>query len=520
MKKDLLVTDVLIIGGGIAGAASALELARKNKQLKILVLTKNSDPTESNTRYAQGGIIAKGGESLEQDILKSGDGLCKAETVTILANEGPILVDELLVKLARVPFDKTFALEGGHSEARIAKVADYTGKSIQEHLVSTLKKYKNIQVRTDLTAIDLLTLNQHSLNYQQKYKENTCVGAYVFERKTGKTWRVLAKKIILATGGTGQIYAFTTNPDSARGDGIALAFRAGARLLGLEFEQFHPTALKVTGAPPFLISEAVRGSGARLTNEAGVPFMQKYYPDLAKPDLTTRDKVSRAIFTEMLLTGKKNVYLDLKNYISGEEIRSHFPTIKDTCSKYGINIEKDLIPVSPAAHYLCGGVLADIDGQTNVAGLYAVGEVACSGLHGGNRLASTSLLEGLVFGVRAARQILKTIKATTPWQKESEIKPWVDQGKHEADMALITTDINSIKNTMWNMVGLVRKTKLLKRAVAELTILENTVNNFYSEARLSSELLSLRNMVLVALLTAKSALANQQSAGCHYLEET
>lgn len=513
MKKELIQTDVLIIGCGIAGAVTALEIARLRPKASITILTRATNPNESNTNYAQGGIIAKGGPDLVDDILKSADGIGLPEAAKIVAEEGPALVSKILIQIAKVPFDKengalSFALEGGHQRPRVAKVADYTGRSIQEHLFASLKKYKNISLLTNLTAVDLITTSHHSKDWIKKYKETACVGAYVFDQNDGKISRILSKATVLATGGNGQIYAYTTNPKGARGDGLAMAHRAGARLLNLEYEQFHPTALKLTGAPPFLISEAVRGQGARLTDSHGVPFMQN--------DLATRDKVSRAIFNEMLNTGTSNVYLDLRSYISKKKIIKHFPVIYKTCLKYGVDITRDLVPVSPAAHYSCGGVLTDLNGNTSIKSLYAVGEVACTGLHGGNRLASTSLLEGLVFGSRAGNQISKKLARIKPVEP-NDIPTWEYLGKFPADGALIAADVATIKNIMWNMVGLVRKKPLLERAIADLTQMENTINKFYRDAHLTDELLGLRNLVLVALLVAKSAYANNRSIGCHYL---
>lgn len=522
MKKELLQTDVLIIGSGIAGASTAIEISRKNPKTKIIILTRAENPNESNTNYAQGGIIAKGGKDLVEDILKAGDNIGLPAAAEALSEEGPGLVKEILQEIANVPFDKeknelSFALEGGHQIPRVAKVADYTGRSIQEHLTSSIKKNKNITIFTSFTAVDLITTSHQNTNYVKKYGPDTCLGVYAFDQNDGKISRIIAKCTVLATGGNGQIYAYTTNPKGARGDGVAMAYRAGARLLNMEYEQFHPTALKIPGAPPFLISEAVRGAGARLTNKDGVPFMQKYYPKLNKPDLTTRDKVSRAIFTEMLETGTTNVYLDLKTHISKEKILEHFPMIHETCLKYDIDITTDLIPVSPAAHYSCGGVLTDLDGKSSINNLYAVGEVSCTGLHGGNRLASTSLLEGLVFGTRAGKEIAGALHGTEPINVK-EIPVWNYFVKFPADPALIAADLTTIKNIMWNMVGLVRKTPLLARAITDLTQLENTINKFYREATLSDELLGLRNIVLVSLITAKAAYSNPLSIGCHYRE--
>lgn len=520
--KELYQSDVLIIGVGIAGASCALEIAKQDKDKKIIVLTGNHNPAESNTRYAQGGIIAKGGDDLVKDILKSSDGIGLRAAARVLAAEGPGLVQNLLLDFAKVPFDSNdneqlqYALEGGHSEARVAKVADYTGKSIEDHLIESLRKFSNIQIISGFTAIDLLTTSHHSTQWQEKYKSDRCLGVYAFNQATGKVSRFLAKSTVLATGGNGQIYAFTTNPQSSRGDGIAMAYRAGVRLQNMEYEQFHPTALKVPNTPPFLISEAVRGQGARLTNSVGIPFMQNYYPDLSKPDLTTRDKVARAIFTEMIRTGAKNVYLDLKTYIPKEEILSHFPVIYQTCLQYGVDITSDLVPVSPAAHYSCGGILTDLHGRTSLTNLYAIGEVSCTGLHGGNRLASTSLLEGLVFGVRAAKSIIKISPKPV---KVSDIPSWIDQSEYDTDPALIAADRQTIQNIMWNMVGLVRKTKLLERAITDLTNLEETITKFYRKAVLTDELIGLRNMSQVAILVAKAALANTKSIGCHYREK-
>lgn len=523
MKKELITTDVLIIGTGIAGASAALEILAEKPRTKIVILTRAENPNESNTNYAQGGIIAKGGPDLVEDILKSADGIGLPAAAQALADEGPVLVEKVLKEIAGVPFDKkdgqmSYALEGGHAVPRVAKVSDFTGRSIQEHLTETLKKNKNITIYTGLTAVDLITTGHQVKDWLKKYEIDSCVGVYAFDQMDGQISRILAKSTILATGGTGQIYAYTTNPKGSRGDGIAMAYRAGARLLNMEYEQFHPTALKIPGAPPFLISEAVRGEGARLTNIDGIPFMQKYYPDLDKPDLTTRDKVSRAIFTEMLETGTTNVYLDLRSYMSREKILEHYPMIYETCLKYGVDITKDLVPVSPAAHYSCGGILTDLDGRTTIKDLYAVGEVACTGLHGANRLASTSLLEGLVFGHRAGKMIASKLSALDHIDPE-EIPTWNYFKKFPADPALIAADETTIKNIMWNMVGLVRKTKLLERAITDLTQLENTINKFYREASLSDELLGLRNLVLVSLIVAKAAYANPLSLGCHYRED-
>jgi L-aspartate oxidase len=328
--------------------------------------------------------------------------------------------------------------------------------------------------------------------------------------------RILAKRTILATGGVGQLFLYTTNPPGARGDGLAMAYRAGARVINAEFIQFHPTTFVKQGAPRFLISEAVRGDGARLVHEDGEPFMQKY--DAAWKDLAPRDVVSRSIHTEMLERGVPHVYLDLRSYIKPERIRHHFPNIVKMCLQHGIDPTKDLVPVAPGAHYFCGGVWVDEHGRTTLDNLYAVGEVSCTGLHGANRLASTSLLEGLVWGVRASKHIVMHL----PFDDAPDAKKipmWKESGGTAPDPALIAQDMTSIQHMMWNYVGLVRSAARLNRALSELRHLETEIENFYRASVVNDDLIGLRNAVRSAVIIAMAAWENKTSVGCHFRED-
>ena len=524
MKEELRVVDVLVVGSGIGGATAALETARRNPDSRVFLLTRTDNPNDTNTSKAQGGIVAKGGADLVDDILRAGDGIGLPAATQTLVAEGPDCVKKILIDLAHVQFDRkkngelAYGLEGGHSEARVAKVDGETGRAIQEGLTQAVRDRSNIEIATGITAVDLLTLEHHSNNWLRKYEPNSCVGIYAYDKTDGRVSRILAKKTVLATGGSGQIYAYSTNPPGARGDGFALASRAKVELLGMEFEQFHPTALKLQGAPPFLISEAVRGAGSVVVDAKGRAFMKDYYPYLNNPNLATRDKVSRAIFDMMLKTGEQNMYLDAASHIPADVIKTEFSAIYKQLLKYGIDMTTTPIPIAPAAHYTVGGVRTDLDGHTSIRNLYAVGEVSYTGLHGGNRLASTSLLEGLVFGSRAGKDMSNIVKIQAPWSDPSEIMPWKDYGKYIADPALIAADINNVRNIMWNMVGLVRKTKLLERAMRDLTYLQGEIMGFYLEAVLSDELLGLRNSITTALLVTEQAYANPRSIGCHWRE--
>jgi len=516
-------TDVLIIGCGVAGGTVALRLA--DAGVPVTLVTRAADANDTNTHWAQGGIIYKGTpdtpELLVQDILRAGAGHSSHQAAAILAEKGPGLVENILLERLGVAFDRlpsgelSLALEGGHSVPRIIHAADATGKAIGEALVKALQVHPNVTLLAGHTAIDLLTPAHHSLNRLDIYAPLSCVGAYLYDQTTEQVKRCVARHTVLATGGLGQIFLRTTNPVGARGDGIAIAYRAGAQVINMEFVQFHPTTFAHPNAPPFLITEAVRGEGGRLVHASGEPFMHSYDPTWK--DLAPRDVVARAIYHEMLEKNVPNVYLDLRSYIPEPRIREHFPTIYAECLKYGIDITTDLVPVVPGAHYACGGIWVDAWGQTTFSGLYAVGEVACTGLHGANRLASTSLLEGLVWGDCVAHSI-HTHLHDLPRFPSEHIPPWQDVSHGPPDPALIQQDMSVIKHLMWNYVGLVRTTARLERALRELRHLETEIERFYRATALTDGVIGLRNAVRTAVVVAMAAWTNKTSMGCHYRE--
>ncbi|HKR59998.1 MAG TPA: L-aspartate oxidase [Pyrinomonadaceae bacterium] len=522
-------TDVLIIGSGIAGATTALRLAR-NPQRNITIVTRAPDPHESNTRYAQGGIIGRGidddADLLEADIVEAGAGVSLPAAARILANEGPSLLHEVLEETARVSFDQDangqplFTNEAAHSRRRILHVGDATGKAIMTGLIAALRDCPNVTIESDVTAVDLITFPHHSRDPLANYRAITCHGAYMFDRRERTVHRYLATTTVLATGGLGRIYRNTTNPPGARGDGLAMANRAGARIANAEYVQFHPTALAVPGAEGFLISEAVRGEGGILLTSDGFPFMEKYSPEWK--DLAPRDVVARAIHSEMEQHNYSHVLLDIASRMAPAEIQKRFPNIYETCLQAGVDITREPIPVVPAAHYFCGGVLVDEWGRSSIEGLYAVGEISCTGVHGANRLASTSLLEGLVWGDRAARQIESTLEQDATVRTEfANVPSWDESGlTADADPALIQGDMQNIQNIMWHYVGLVRSAERLSRAIRELRHLWNEIETFYRTTRLDDGLIGLRNAVEVALIVAQAALHNRQSRGCHYRQDS
>lgn len=520
---DPLEAEVLVIGCGIAGGTVALELA--DAGVPVTVVTRAADPDESNSAYAQGGIIYRApGDSpdlLARDIEVAGAGHCHSRAVRILAEEGPPLVERILVERVAVPFDRdasgglALVLEGGHSLPRIVHAADATGKVIVDALMTVLAAHPNVTLLPGYTAIDLLTPSHQGLDRHAVYDPPSCVGAYLFEQATGRVVRCIARQTVLATGGLGQIFLGTTNPPGARGDGVAMANRAGARVINLEFIQFHPTTFFRTGAPSFLISEAVRGDGARLCHADGKPFMERYDPE--RKDLAPRDVVARSIYREMLARDLPNVYLDLRSYIPEARIREHFPNILRACADWGVDITRDLVPVRPGAHYACGGLWVDEWGRTTIDRLYAVGEVSCSGVHGANRLASTGLLEGLVWGVRAARHLREAGPSRQP-HPASDIPPWKVEATQPPDPALLAQDLSVIQHIMWHYVGLVRTTRRLERAVRELRHLETEIEQFYRQSSLTDDLIGLRNAVRTAMIVTMAAWQNRTSMGCHYRE--
>ncbi len=520
-------SDVLIIGSGIAGATAALQLAQ-DPNIQITVLTRAADPRESNTRYAQGGIVSRGPDDspalLAADILQAGAGASYPPAVHLLAEEAPRLVETILLQRARVPFDRTpqgdlaWGREAAHSRRRILHVGDATGKAIITALLNQLKTLPNVQIRTQVTAVDLITFPHHARDPQAAYQPVRCFGAYGFDQRQRTVHRYLAPFTILATGGLGRIYRSTTNPPGARGDGLAMAQRAGARIVNAEYIQFHPTALAVPGAEGFLISEAVRGEGGVLLTPAGQPFMAQYAPRWQ--DLAPRDVVARAIHHQMETHGYTHVLLDLASRMEADKIRARFPTIYATCQQVGLDITREPIPVRPAAHYFCGGVLADLNGRTSIGNLYAVGEVSCTGLHGANRLASTSLLEGLTWGYRAAEDIRARLRSRAHEAAAlplDDIPPWDESGlSADPDPALIQGDMQTIQNIMWHYVGLARSGDRLSRAIRELRHLWNEIETFYRSTRLSDGLIGLRNAVEAALVVAQAARHNHGSRGAHF----
>ncbi len=521
-KEQRLKTDVLIIGCGIAGSSAALEAAKSG--LKVIVVTKNTSLEESNTYYAQGGIVSLGfddhPELLKEDIINTGDGINNPEAVEILAREGKSIVESILIKELHIPFTRSspdvldYAQEAGHSRRRILHIKDTTGKTIEEKFIAALKKFSNVKFLPDHTAVDLLTVPHHSKNPIAYYREPQCIGAYVLDNKTHRVKTIFASYTILATGGCGALYLYTSNPGIAIGDGYAMAYRAGARSVNMEYIQFHPTSLFHRDADGFLISETVRGEGARLKTKDGQAFMDNY---TEKKELGPRDEVTRAIYEEMTNTNSSYVYLDLASYAK-IDIKKRFPNIYRTCLKYGIDITKEPIPVVPAAHYCCGGVLVDTWGRSTLKGLYAVGEVACSGLHGANRLASTSLLEGLIWGKRASQYIASHFNPDLPI-KLSDIHEWYyPEVEEEIDPALINQDWLSIRSTLWNYAGIIRTPKRLERARADLDYLRHRIEKFYKEARMDAKVVGLKHGIQVAQLITRAALNNPVSRGAHYVK--
>jgi L-aspartate oxidase len=523
MKETDISADVLVIGCGIAGASAALEAAKAG--LRIAVVTQSARPEDSNTYHAQGGIVSLGPndfpELLKDDIITAGDGVNDPEAVDILVSEGQALVEKILIKELRIPFSRSapdsldYAQEAGHSRRRILHVDDATGRTIEEKFLAALRKYANVAIFADHTAVDLLTVPHHSKNPVAYYRAPRSIGAYVLNNSTRRVSRFFAPATVLATGGCGAVFLHTSNPPSAIGAGYAMALRAGARIVNMEYIQFHPTTLFRPDGDGFLISESVRGEGARLKTRDGRTFMERYSPDR---DLAPRDEVSRAIYEEMLTTNSPHVLLDLASYTK-VDIKKRFPTIYKTCREYGIDITREPIPVVPSAHYSCGGVLTDGRGRTSLDGLYAAGEVACTGVHGANRLASTSLLEGLVWGTRAARDIVGRSDNERPY-KPSDIHQWYyPKREEEIDPALINQDWLTIRSTTWNYAGIIRTEKRLERAKSDLEYLHHRVERFYREARMEAKVVGLRHGIQVALMITHAALANPVSRGAHFIKK-
>lgn len=525
MGSDDLNTDVLILGSGIAGLTSAIKIAEAG--LKTTIVTREEKPETTNTNFAQGGIIYSSNSAEDVDSLISDICLASADTTNIeaaklVAEESTAILKEILIDKVKTNFAKDdnekflFTKEAAHSKARIIYDGDMTGKSIQISLLNYLsdkKQFPNVEILTAHTAIDLITPAHHGKKIQQRYEENKVVGAYIFDQKSERIKKIISKSTILATGGISALYLHNTNSNGARGDGHAMAKRAGAIVTNMEFVQFHPTTLYTgAGHRRFLISETVRGEGGVLVNSKGEAFMEKYHPDM---ELAPRDIVARAISDEMISLKDDYVYLDITKKDSSW-LESRFPTIFDYCKDHKIDIANDLIPVVPAAHYTCGGVKSDLRGRTNLKYLYAVGEVACTGLHGANRLASTSLLEGITFGYLAAVDIIDHINDIKTYPAEN-IQKW-HSGDEPIDLALVSQDMLTIKQTMWNYVGLTRSKNRLARAGAMFKEMSDQINKFYKHAKLHDELIGLRNAVETSFMVLNASQRNKESIGCFYLE--
>jgi L-aspartate oxidase len=524
----ILKPDVLIIGTGIAGLTAAIKLSEK--KLNILLVTREKKPETTNTFWAQGGIIFSPDnqadiDSLMFDIQKASSNTSSLEATKILAAKSGKIVEEILMRRAETTFaldesgELLFTKEAAHSKERIIYNGDMTGKSIQIALLNLLNdkiKFPNITILTSHTAIDLITPYHHGVELIQRYENDKVLGAYVLDQESQEVIKVVSPYTILATGGVGALYLHHSNAEGARGDGHAMAYRAGAFMSNMEFIQFHPTTFyNPNSHRRFLISEALRGEGGVLINRQGEAFMSKYHSDL---DLAPRDIVSRSIISEMIISKSDFVYLDMTKK-EREYLKTRFPTIFEHCLSNKIDISRDPIPVVPAAHYTCGGVKTNLKGKTNLEGLYAVGEVACTGLHGANRLASTSLLEGLTWGYIASEDILSEFNRSKEPYPEHKIKDWTS-ASGKIDSSLVHQDIMTLKQTMWNYVGIVRSKNRLNRAKAMFTELQDEVSRFYKNARLADDLIGLRNGIEVAFMIVNASLRNKNSEGCFYLSDT
>lgn len=500
--------DFLVIGSGVAGLTFALDVAEHGE---VIIVTKRARD-ESNTKYAQGGIAAvlDPNDTVDahvQDTLVAGAGICHERVVELCAVEGPARVRELIARGAR--FDESLAREGGHSARRVAHAADATGAEVERALVAAADAHPNIRFLEHTMAIDLIMASRFG-------GPDKCVGAYVLGPRGAGHERhvetILAKATILASGGAGKVYLCTTNPDVATGDGVAMAYRAGAEIGNMEFYQFHPTCLFHPQAKSFLVSEALRGEGAILRLPDGTAFMESHDP---RKELAPRDIVARAIDFEMKRTGLEHVLLDI-SHKPASFIKEHFPTIHAQCLTFGIDITSQPIPVVPAAHHMCGGITTDLHGRTTVPGLWAIGECAFTGLHGANRLASNSLLEGLVFGHRAALKLAKQIAALrdTP---TLDVPDWESGAAVASDEEVVVThNWDELRRTMWNYVGIVRSDSRLKRASRRIALLQEEIAEYYWKHFVTRDLLELRNIATVAELIVGCASVRRESRGLHY----
>ncbi|MGJ8652746.1 MAG: L-aspartate oxidase [Opitutaceae bacterium] len=510
--------DVIVVGSGIAGLSFALKVAEAGN--RVAIITKQNS-AESNTNYAQGGIAAVTSQTDDvemhvADTLVAGDGLCDEVAVREILKDGAAGIEELARRgVAFTQLDDgrvSLGKEGGHSKRRILHVQDVTGKAIEDALVHSIEASPNIDTFEHHFAIQLITSSKlQALGHDAPTGEDRVLGLYALNTLDEQVEAFSANAVMLATGGIGQVYQYTTNPFIATGDGIAMAYRAGVEVRNMEFIQFHPTAFCGAGSDRFLISEAVRGEGAILRNLKGEAFMEKYD---SRKELAPRDIVARAIDSEMKQSGSRHVWLDTRG-IPLKELHERFPNIYNYCAKQGIALEKDMIPVVPAAHYICGGVKTNLNGETSLAGLYACGEVASTGLHGANRLASNSLLEAVVMANRGASSLGAYISQI---QTDPVALPgWVDGDVRDSDERVVLLhNWDEVKRTMWDYVGIVRSTKRLERARTRIQTLEREIDEYYWDFKVDESLLELRNLILVARLVVDCALQRKESRGLHY----
>ena len=512
----MIATDYLVIGSGIAGLTFSVKIAEKFPDRKVVIVTKASED-ESNTKYAQGGVaivLDKEKDSYNKhinDTLIAGDGLCNEDVVKLVIKEGPKRLKELLLwganfdVNARGEFD--LGKEGGHSEYRVVHHKDITGHEIERALLAKVHQLPNITILPYHFAIDLVT-NHHIKSYGPE--KLSCFGAYVFNQKTGAIFTIKASSTLLASGGIGCVYGHTTNPIIATGDGIAMAYRAKARIKDMEFVQFHPTALyEAKGESAFLISEAVRGFGAYLRNKKGYRFMPDYDK---RAELASRDIVSQSIDSELKKSGETHVYLDC-THLDFEAFKNHFPNIYKKCLEHHINIETDWIPVIPASHYLCGGIKVNKNGKTTIANLFACGECSRTGLHGANRLASNSLLEALVY----AHNIFKYHSEHQYKSINIDIPDWNDEGTTiPEEHILIQHNLKQLQALMRDYVGIVRSNKRLKIAIKHLDLIYNEVEDLYKESKITPSLCELRNMINVSHLIIRQSLDRKENKGGYY----
>ena len=512
--KNIQRYDVLVLGSGAAGLSLALRLS---PDISIAVISKR-ELHEGSTFYAQGGISAvldprDSVDSHIQDTLKAGGALCDRDVVRQVVERGPDAIRWLLDQGVHFTRDEDadreseyhLTREGGHTHRRVIHAADATGKEVQSTLTERMGERANVDLYEDHNAVDLITTNKMGI------EENRCVGAYVLDRRSGQVTTLVARFVVVATGGASKVYLYTSNPDIATGDGIAMAWRAGCRVANMEFMQFHPTCLYHPKAKSFLITEALRGEGARLLLPDGERFMPRFDE---RAELAPRDIVARAIDHEMKRLGAECLYLDI-SHRPADFVQSHFPTIYRRCLEYGVDITRESIPVVPAAHYTCGGVLVDTRARTDLPGLYAIGEAAYTGLHGANRMASNSLLECLVYSDLAAQDIEKSLGE--PPVERSQVPPWDASRVTEPDEEIVVAhNWEELRRFMWDYVGIVRTNKRLRRAKRRVDLLRQEIIEYYSNFRVSNDLLELRNLVDVADLIIRSALCRRESRGLHY----